>query len=127
MTPFAGCVVAFETDSFSFYDSYSFYSAPNVKFATISNMTSVCNGDGKTSREDLTGYLLIEFVKNRSAPMHRLIIKEDFTEHSFSMRVATLEELEQLENAVSSATAFHPNVDWKKVRELAEKYFYLLR
>lgn len=124
MQPFAGCVVAFQTKSYPFPDSFSFDDEPEVKFGTVSNMTYRFQASGKA--EDRTGYRLYEFLKPESDSYrtHRGMTKSKLEQHSLTMRAASQEEINKLRKAIELGKASHClGLDWEKLKELAEKHF----
>ncbi len=126
MEPFAGCVVAYQTESPSFSDSFSFDDEPKVKFGTVSNMTSRFQGVG--SAEDRTGFMLYEFLKPASAITHHGMTKTELEQHSLTMRAAFPSEIDKLRNAIDLGKATHCHasrwgLDWEKLKNLAEQHF----
>ena len=126
MQPFAGCIVAYQTKSYSFSDSFSFDDEPEVKFGTVSNMTSRFQGIGDA--EDRTGFMLYEFLKPKSTIMHHGMTKSELERHALTMRAASPDEIDKLRSAIDLGKASHCHLsrwglDWEKLKELAEKHF----
>lgn len=126
MQPYAGCVVAFQTKSHSFSDSFSFDEKPEVKFGTVSNITSRWQGSGDP--EDRTGYTLYEFLKPKSAIMHHAMTKSSLERDALIMRAASPEEIDKLRSAIDLGTASHCHssrwgLEWEKLKELSKKHF----
>lgn len=126
MLSFAGCIVAYQTKSYSFSDSFSFDDKPEVKFGTVSNITSRFQGVGDA--EDRTGFMLYEFLKPKSAIMHHAMTKSDLERDSIIMRAASPDEIDRLRSAMDLGKASHCHssrwgLDWEKLKELAKKHF----
>lgn len=126
MQPYAGCVVAYQTESYSFRDSYSFDDAPEVKFGTISDVT--CRFQGDEDDEDRTGFTLYEFLKPKSSITHHGLTKSELEWHSLTMRAASPDEIDKLQTAIDLGKASHCHLsrwglEWEKLKELAKNHF----
>ena len=114
MQPFAGCVVAYQTKSSSFSDSFSFDDEPEVKFGTVSNRTVHFRGIGDA--EDRTGFWLYEFLKPKSDIMHHGMTKSELERHSLTMRAASPDEIDKLRRAIDLGKASHCHLSRWRLR-----------
>lgn len=128
MQPFAGGIVAYQTEKkiYKFQDGFVFKESPEIKFGTLSNMTS--RFAGHEYEENRIGFMLYEFLKPGSSIIHHGMPNTVLEDLSLSMRSATPKEVKGLKKAVRLGNASHSHLsrwglDWKKLKELAQQHF----
>jgi hypothetical protein len=126
MTPFAGGIVAFQTEKewYKFHDAFVFEEWPKIKFGILSKRTSRFSVD--LDLENRIGYMLYEFLKPRSSIQHHGLPNAVLKDLSLSMRSATPKEVKRLKKAIFLGNASRISSggsDWKELKELAKQRF----